>query len=53
MAKSPNTKVPKATLYKMVSYKGISGGDEKHTGLSAAREVGLMKKDFSLSLIHI
>ena len=47
MAKSPNTKVPKATLYKMVSYKGISGGDEKHTGLSAAREVGLMKKDFS------
>ena len=47
MAKSPNTKVPKATLYKMVSYKGISGGDEKHTGLSSAREVGLMKKDFS------
>ena len=44
MAKSPNTKVPKATLYKMVSYKGISGGDEKHTGLSAAREVGLMKE---------
>ena len=47
MAKSPNPKVPKAALYKMVSYKGVSGGDEKHTGLSAAREVGLMKKDFS------
>ena len=47
MAKSPNPKVPKAALYKMVSYKGVSGGDEKHTGLSAAREVGMMKKDFS------
>ncbi len=47
MEKSPNAKIPKATLYKMVSYKGVSGGDEKHTGLSAAREVGLMKKDLS------
>ena len=48
MAKSPNPKVPKAALYKMVSYKGVSGGDEKHTGLSAAREVGLMKKNYDL-----
>ena len=44
MAKSPNTKVPKATLYKMVSYKGSTGG-KKYTPLQSADEMGKMQGD--------
>ena len=37
-------KVPKATLYKMVSYKGSTGG-KKYTPLSSADEMGKMQGD--------
>ena len=37
-------KVPKATLYKMVSYKGSIGG-KKYTPLSSADEMGKMQGD--------
>ena len=37
-------KVPKATLYKMVSYKGTTGG-KKYTPMAAADEMGKMQGD--------
>ena len=37
-------KVPKATLYKMVSYKGSTGG-KKYTPLQSADEMGKMQGD--------
>ena len=45
MEKAPATRIAKPALYKMVSYKGTTGGTYK--GFSASKEVGLMKKDFS------
>jgi len=39
-----SVKVPKATLYKMVSYKGTTGG-KKYTPMAAADEMGKMQGD--------
>ena len=45
MADKPTTKVSKATLYKMVSYKGMKSG-EKYKGMSTTKELAFMKEDF-------
>ena len=42
--KAPAIKVQKAKLYKMISYRGTSGG-KKFTALSAADEMGKIAKD--------
>ena len=45
MATNPaSIKVPKAALYKMVSYKGSTGG-KKYTPLQSADEMGKMQGD--------
>ena len=51
----PQVKVPRAKLYKMISYKGTTGGAKKYTSLSAANAVGQIEADMGngLSLIHI
>ena len=46
MAESqPQVKVPRAKLYKMISYKGTTGGVKKYTALTAADAVGKMEAD--------
>ena len=42
---APQVKVPRAKLYKMISYKGKSGGVKKYTPLTAADQVGKMESD--------
>ena len=41
----PQVKVPRAKLYKMISYKGTTGGAKKYTSLSAANAVGQIEAD--------
>ena len=41
----PQVKVPRANLYKMISYKGTTGGAKKYTPLSAAKAIGDLEAD--------
>tara|TARA_B100000131_G_scaffold21202_1_gene20582 strand:- start:13126 stop:15573 length:2448 start_codon:yes stop_codon:yes gene_type:complete len=47
---TPAVKVQKATLYKMISYKGATSGATKYTPLTAAAEMGKFKKSFNAGM---
>ena len=47
---TPAVKVQKATLYKMISYKGATSGATKYTPLTAAAEMGKFKKSFNTGM---
>ena len=43
---APTVKVNKATMYKMISYKGVSGGKNNYSPLTAAQRLPQIEKSF-------